>query len=94
MKPIGQGRLDVLKGAMGGEGDMPPMPDEGAPPDAGADIPGMIEALEMDALPGASPEQRGHIEKAIAELKMCVGGGEPEAPLEEPMPEPAGDLPA
>jgi len=90
MKPIGAGRLDALKGMMGGEADpQAPAPEAGYGDDI--DIPGMIDALENDALPAATPEKRVHLEKAIAELKMCVEGGEKP---EEPMPEPEPEAPA
>lgn len=83
MKPIGAGRLDALKGMMRGEPEAPAPEGEGY--SEGVDIPGMIEALEMEALPGADESKREHLEKAIAELKMCVG--EKQAPAEKPMEE-------
>lgn len=86
MKPIGPGRLDALKGMMGPEPEGPATDYDDAS-DSGADIPSMIETLEMDVLPTADGEKRQHLENAIKELKMCVGGEEkPEeaAPEEEP----------
>lgn len=73
MKPIGPGRLDALKGMVGGAGPEAPSPEGGKDYQDTVDIPGMIDALEMDALPTADGEKRAHLEKAIAELKMCVG---------------------
>ena len=90
MKPIGAGRLDALKGMMGGETE----PQGPAPAMGGheeVDIPGMIDALENDALPAASPEKRAHLEKAIEALKACVASGEKPG---EPMPEPEPEAPA
>lgn len=87
MKPIGPGRMDALKSMMGGGGPAPAETEYDEAADSGADIPGMIEALEMDVLPTADGEKRQHLEKAISELKMCMGGGEkepkPEAPAED-----------
>lgn len=87
MKPIGPGRMDALKSMMGGGGPAPEAADYDDATDTGADLASMVDTLEMDVLPTADGEKRQHLEKAISELKMCMGGGEkepkPEAPAED-----------